>query len=114
MKLSAIGGVVSVLGLLTACAQQEEPTIVRPEPVFDKYGGGGTCTDGYVYVPGANFEPPRCVPEDECTPVYDTAGNVIACPPPRTQRDPSSSDGTSDGGQTTGGGQTAAGGPNNP
>ena len=38
--------------LLAGCAQQEEPAPVRPEPMLDKFGGG-TCTEGFIYVPGS-------------------------------------------------------------
>lgn len=85
MNIRMLGSAVCVLGLLGACAQQEEPVQVRPEPVFDKYGGG-SCEEGYIYVPGTALRPPQCVPEDECEPVYNSAGTIIDCPPPRTPR----------------------------
>ena len=67
--------------VLAGCAQQEEPAPVRPEPMFDKFGGG-TCTEGYVYVPGTIPELAECIPDDDCEPVYDTSGAIIDCPPP--------------------------------
>lgn len=80
MKLHVFMATVGVVGLLSACAQQEEVTMVKPQPTFDKYGNG-SCDEGLIYVPGADVIDP-CVPEDECEPVYDSAGNIIDCLPP--------------------------------
>ncbi len=82
MKLHAIMATAGIVALLAGCAQQEEHAMVAPEPTFDKYGNG-SCDEGWIYVPGAAPENP-CIPEDECDPVYDSAGNIIDCPPPRT------------------------------
>lgn len=79
MKLKPLMAVLGVVGLLSACAQQEEVTMVKPQPTFDKFGNG-SCDDGWVYVPGAAPVDP-CIPEDECEPVYDSAGNIIDCLP---------------------------------
>ena len=80
---------------LAGCAQQEE-TLVRAEPVFDKYGNGGCIDDGgdIVYIPGT--VPEELVPCDEICeeePIYDAAGNLIdpCLPPP--QDDSSDNDG---------------------
>lgn len=80
MKLHVFMAAVGVVGLLSACAQQEEVTMVKPQPTFDKFGNG-SCDEGLIYVPGADVVDP-CVPEDECRPVYDSAGNVLECLPP--------------------------------
>ena len=92
MKAHYTIAVLSVAGMLAACAQQDEPGI-RPQPIFDKFGGGA-CEDGWIYVPGTAPERAECVPPDECDdPVYDSAGNVIDCPPPPPRRpDDSGSD----------------------
>lgn len=87
IKLVALAGIA---GLLAACAQQEEMTMVSPEPVFDKYGGG-SCEEGYIYIPGTAPQPPQCVPEDECEMVTVADGSVI-CPPPPPERDRDDSD----------------------
>jgi hypothetical protein len=81
MKFKSFGAVIGVVGLLGACAQQEEPAMVAPEPIFNKYGEGA-CVDGYIYVVGAT-RVPQCIPEDECEPVYNSAGAVTECLPPR-------------------------------
>ena len=98
MKLHIFMAAVGVVGLLSACAQQEEVTMVKPQPTFDKFGNG-SCDEGLIYVPGADVIDP-CVPEDECNPVYDTAGNVIECLPPIEVRE--EGDGDSDGRSPTG------------
>ena len=92
MKIVPILAAIGALALLAGCAQQEEP-MVRPQPVFDKYGGG-SCEGEWIYVPGTVPEYDECVPPDECEPVYDTAGNLIECLPER-RPDPGRSDGTS-------------------
>jgi hypothetical protein len=92
MKIVPILAATGVVALLAGCAQQEEP-MVRPQPVFDKFGGG-SCEGEWIYVPGAAPEYAECVPPDECEPVYDTAGNLIECVPGR-RPDPGRSDGTS-------------------
>ncbi|MEO9825105.1 MAG: hypothetical protein ABJF50_11880 [Paracoccaceae bacterium] len=79
MKLHVFMAAVGVVGLLSACAQQEEVTMVKPQPTFDKFGNG-SCDEGLIYVPGADVIDP-CIPEDECEPVYDSAGNVLECLP---------------------------------
>lgn len=92
MKIAPILAASAVAALLAACAQQEEP-MIRPQPVFDKYGEG-SCEGEWVYVPGTAPEYAECVPPDECEPVYDSAGNLIECPPER-RPDPGRNDGTS-------------------
>ena len=88
------GVTVAILGVLAACAQQEEPmTMVAPEPVFDKYGTG-SCDEGYVYVAGA-AQVPRCVPEDECIDSTQVGAASIPCPPPTRQRDDDDDNGRS-------------------
>lgn len=81
MKSISFYAAVGVTSILTACSQPESLPMITPEPVFDKQGGG-SCEEGYDYVPGTTAQPPVCIPDDGCTPVYDTAGNVIDCPPP--------------------------------
>ena len=56
---------ITVLGVVSACAQQEEPTPITPQIVFDKFGNvsSGTCEEGYIYIPGAVPEP-ICLPEE--------------------------------------------------
>lgn len=81
MKLLHFIAIAGIAGLLSACTQQEEVTMVSPQPTFDKFGNGA-CEEGYIYVPGSVPTLP-CIPEDECEPVYDSAGNVIECLPPR-------------------------------
>lgn len=112
MKTIKLCATLGVVGILAACAQQEEPTMVRPEPVYDKFGGSGSCEGDWIYVPGSVPQLDQCLPPDECEPVYDTAGNVIECLPDPRRPDPSRNDGTSDssgtGGRSpTGGGGTA-------
>ena len=102
-RLIAFAGVA---GLLTACAQTEAPTI-HPEPTFDKFGGG-SCTDGYIYVPGAAPQNP-CIPEDECEPVYDSAGNIIDCLPPNGRPQYPNDGGSDDGGRSPDGGSDDGG-----
>lgn len=92
MKIVPFLAATGVLALLAGCAQQEEP-MVRPQPVFDKFGGG-SCEGDWIYVPGTAPEYAECVPPDECEPVYDSAGNLIDCPPVR-RPDPGRGDGTS-------------------
>lgn len=86
MKIMNFIASAGVIGILAACAQQEEPTMVRPEPMFDKYGGG-SCEGDWIYVPGTVPEESTCVPPDECEPVYNSAGQVIECPPPPRRPD---------------------------
>ena len=81
MKILKVIASVSIAAVIAGCAQQEEMTMVTPEPVFDKYGGG-SCEEGYVYEPGAAFEPSVCVPEDECEPTVNADGSSVPCPPP--------------------------------
>ena len=89
VRLSALAGIALILA---GCAQQEE-TMVRPQPTFDKFGNA-SCEGGWIYVPGTAPEYAECVPPDECEPVYDSAGNVLEClPPPR--RPSGGSDGSS-------------------
>jgi len=38
MKLLKITAVIAMSVFVTACAQQEEPPMVHPEPTYDKYG----------------------------------------------------------------------------
>lgn len=107
MKLQVLLAPVCIIGMLSACAQQEEVTMVKPQPTFDKFGNG-SCDEGLIYVPGADVIDP-CIPEDECEPVYDTAGTLIECLPPRI---PVQEDGDNPGGTSTGRSPTgAAGGP---
>lgn len=96
MKLMSIIACAGALGVLAACAQQEEMVMVEPQPMFDKYGGG-SCEGDFIYIPGTVPEEAKCVPPDECEPVHDTAGTIIDCPPPH--RDPG---GSSSGGRTPG------------
>ena len=89
MKLIQYSGLIGIAGILAACASQPEPQIA-PEPMFDKFGGG-TCEEGYVYIPGTVPELAECVPEDECDPITLADGSVVwDCPPPG--RDPGDDD----------------------
>lgn len=103
MKMHVIMATVGVIGLVSACAQQEEVTLIAPQPTFDKFGNG-SCDDGWIYVPGAAPINP-CIPEDECQPVYDAAGNVIECLPPPREHEQEGDD--SSGRQSPTGGATA-------
>jgi hypothetical protein len=81
MKINTFIAVLGAVGLLAACAQQEETLTIKPQPTFDKFGNG-SCEDGWIYVPGtAPIDP--CIPEDECEPVYDSTGAIIECLPPQ-------------------------------
>ena len=84
----------AVVGLLAACAQQEEPVMVRPQPVFDKFGGG-SCEGEWIYIPGSVPEFAECVPPEECEPTASTITAVIPCPPYNQPRNPNS-DGSDD------------------
>ncbi len=78
---------IGVAGLLAACAQQEEPTMVAPQPVYDKFGGG-SCEGDYIYIPGAPPQIDQCIPDDECEPYYNTATQQTECLPPNRYPDP--------------------------
>ncbi len=105
---------LGVVALVAGCAQQEEPTMVRPEPVYNKFGSGA-CEGDWIYIPGTVPELDECVPPDECEPVYDSAGNVIECLPETRRPNPDGSDDSSDSSGTSGrsptGSTSAAGGP---
>ncbi len=89
MRGSFTLGALGVTVILAGCAQTEEPAFVRPEPVYDKFGG--ECEGDFIYIPGSVPEYDECVPEDECEPTYDAAGNIIDCIPPE-ERDPDDDD----------------------
>ena len=89
---------VGIAAVIAGCAQQEEITMVAPEPVFDKFGGG-SCEEGYIYVPGAAFEPSVCVPEDECEGIVNADGSEVPCPPPPPGRDDDDDDDDSSSGR---------------
>ncbi len=98
MKIFKLGTAVALSAMLAACAQQEEPrTMVSPEPVFDKYGGG-SCEEGYIYQPGTAYQPPVC--EEDCDAAVDSTGAPIPCPPP-SRRPHDDDDDSSSGGRTT-------------
>ncbi len=85
---------LAVIAMVSACAapapvvQQSE---IRPQPTFDKFGGG-SCEEGYVYIPGTAPQPPECIPIDECDEVTLADGSVeIECPEPGRDPDPSDS-----------------------
>lgn len=88
MTKTQVFAAIAALGLVAACAQQEEPVPVTPEPIFDKFGNvsGGTCEEGFIYVVGAQ-QVPVCIPEDECQEYVTANGAVVECPPPDRQRD---------------------------
>jgi len=113
MSKTQVFAAVAALGLVAACAQQEEPVPVTPEPIFDKFGNvsGGTCEVGYIYVVGAE-RIPVCIPEDECQEYVTVNGALLECPPPDRQRDDRDDDDAR--GQTPGaqGSATAGGGSN--
>ena len=93
MNIFQAGATIAIVGLLSACAQQEEHlTMVSPQPVFDKYGEG-SCEEGYIYVPGA-AQVPRCVPEDECIEETGLTAANIPCPPPYQRPDDGDDDST--------------------
>lgn len=96
MNIVKFAGCAAVAALLAGCAQQEEPaTMVPPQPVFDKYGGG-SCEGNWVYVPGAVPELAECVPPDDCEYIIDSTGQTFPCPPPN-QRPIGTADAQSDG-----------------
>ncbi|MEM9427622.1 MAG: hypothetical protein AAGA06_13075 [Pseudomonadota bacterium] len=109
MKAIKLCAAFGVIGLLAACAQQEEPPVIKPQPVYDKFGGSGSCVGGYIYVPGTVPELDECIPEDECDPVYAADGSLIDCIPPSRFPDPGGDDDNDRGRTSTG--TTAAGGP---
>lgn len=80
MKTLNFIGFIGAAGILAACAQQEEVTVVAPQPIFDKFGNA-ECVEGYILVPGT-APIPECIPEDECEEIVTADGNVIPCPPP--------------------------------
>lgn len=80
MKLTNIASLLAAAAFAAACAQEEQSFSVAPQPTFDKFGGG-SCEEGYVYVPGTVPEESLCEPED-CEPYYDADGSLIECPPP--------------------------------
>ena len=82
MKSIKVCAAFAIAGMLAACVQQEEPTMVAPQPVYDKFGGG-ECEGDWIYVPGSVPEFGECVPPEDCDPIFDSAGNIINCPPPR-------------------------------
>ena len=105
MNIKQIASLACVAAVLGACAQQEEAPDIRPQPVYDKYGGG-SCEDGYTYIPGTTVQPDECIPDDECEPGMTSPAAGIPCPPPRRgddDRDDSSTTGRS----PTGSGSTA-------
>lgn len=77
LKLTALTAIAVVL---SACAQQEEAPELRPQPVFDKFGGG-SCEEGYVYVPGGPYQG-ECIPPDECEEAQTASAAALPCPPP--------------------------------
>lgn len=81
-------GYVCIASVLAACAVQPVP-MITPEPTFDKFGGG-TCEDGYVYIPGTVPEFAECIPEDDCDLITLADGSVVwdCTPPPIRERDP--------------------------
>ena len=90
MTIKSLMALVGAAALVAACAQQEEMTVVAPQPGFDKFGGG-ECEEGWIYVPGSVPELATCVPEDECEdPVFDTATGELICPPPIDRGDDNS------------------------
>ncbi len=97
---------IAGVSMLAACSQQVEPTVVSPEPVYNKFGDG-SCRDGWVYVRGSTTERDDCLPPDECDPVFDAAGNVLDCIRFPRQPDPMSDE--SDPGRSPLGTTTAAG-----
>ena len=103
MKAIRICTALGVIGVLAACAQQEEPPVIKPQPVYNKFGEG-SCEGEWIYVPGTVPELDECVPPEDCEPVYASDGSIIECPPPPRFPDPGGSDDSS-------GRSTAAGGP---
>lgn len=91
MKTLNLTGLIATAGILAACAQQEEVTVVAPQPIFDKFGNA-ECVEGYILVPGA-APIPECIPEDECEEITTADGNVIPCPPPGRPDDHDGDDG---------------------
>ena len=98
MKFIHLSAVVGIAGLLGACSQPE--TLVAPEPMFDKYGGG-SCSEGYVYIPGTAQRPPECIPDDGCIPTVNADGSVEECPPPYRRPDSDGNDSSSTGSGTS-------------
>ncbi|QMU59147.1 MAG: hypothetical protein GKR98_13675 [Boseongicola sp.] len=98
MKFIQLLAAVGITAVLSACAQQ--PESIRPEPTFDKLGGG-ECEEGWVYIPGTAPRPPECIPEDDCDPITLADGSVVwDCPPPPPTRDRDRDDSSSSGGTT--------------
>ena len=101
MKFIQISAALGMAAMVAACSQPEPERMVTPEPVFNKYGDGA-CEEGYDFVAGTAAQPPVCIPDDGCTPVYDSAGNVIDCPPPPGRGDDDRDDSSTSSGRPTG------------
>ena len=99
MSLTRFMATLGVAATLVACAQTETTTMVRPEPVFDKFGNG-SCEAGWIYTPGAAPEE-LCVPEDECVNPVQTASGIY-CPPVYRQEQDDGRDDNDGGRQPTG------------
>lgn len=78
-----LAAVFAAVAFVADCAQDEPVRIMAPQPVFDKYGGGGSCEGGVVYFPGAVPKEAKCVlPPEKCVDAYDVDGSLVECQPP--------------------------------
>ena len=82
--LNKIFPVFACAAILGACAQQEEaPTPIAPEPIYDKYGAVVGCSDGTEATPGTAAPANPCEPPDDGDCVEDSSTSTLECPPPR-------------------------------
>ena len=95
-------GCLAVVAVVGACSQPEPTrTVIRGEPMFDKYGDVSGC-DGGVYVPGAALEDQCLPPPDQCDDPATASAAGIPCPPSRQEREDRDDPGRSQTGTATG------------
>ena len=91
MNTFRLSVIIGMSALLAACSQPDQPREIRPQPVFDKFGGG-SCVGGFVYVAGAAPGQAECIPEEDCN-LGTAADGSVSCLPPSERRPDDSSDG---------------------